>query len=439
MAVAGGVLFSCTGGSPYPQLTSRASRIDTQWPIKRVVYLMLENRSFDNLFGKFPGANGSTTGVMDGKEVPLKHCPQWLPGDLGHDYVSAVADLNGGKQDGFAVGIYGPYFAYSQFEEQDIPNYYQWAREYVLCDNFFASALGPSYPNHFYAIAGQSGGVFDNPENIKSGTVDGQKVFKSWGCDAVGDDVFVFVRDEHGYLTKHDTCFSFKTVGEQLLEKGIDWAFYSAQPGQVGYFWNAYNGIGQVFHTDLWHEHTRPVDQVITDIEKDDLPSVTWITPRFELSDHPPWSTCFAHNYVTSVVNALMRSPSWKHTALFITWDEWGGFYDHVAPPKVDPIGLGFRVPTLVISPYAKKGYIDDAQGEFSSPLKFIADNWGLSYLTPRIRDTHNFAHVFDFKGKPRPPDPLPPVTNCEGSPFKYIGHSEEWPANIPSPTSNPL
>ena len=189
-----------------------------------------------------------------------------------------------------------------------------------------------------------------------------------------------------------------------------------------------------MFHTDLWHEHTRPVDQLLTDIEKDDLPSVTWITPRFEVSDHPPWSSCFAHNWVTNVVNGLMRSPSWKHTAIFVTWDEWGGFYDHVLPPVVDSIGLGFRVPMLVISPYAKKGYVDDARGEFSTPLKFISDNWGLSYLTQRIRNTHNFEHVFDFHKKPRDPDPLAPASDCEGTPYTFIGHSKQWPKGAPSP-----
>jgi phospholipase C len=438
MAVAGATLFSCTGGRPIPQITDKVGEIDTQWPIKRVVYLMLENRSFDNIFGKFPGANGTTVGVRDGKEVPLTRCTSWLPGDLAHDYAAALNHLNGGKQDGFATGLYGPYFAYTQFEEEDIPNYFHWARRYVLCDNFFASAHGPSYPNHFYSIAGQSGGAFDNPENIQSRKEEG-KSYKSWGCDAIGEDVFVLVRDEHGYITKHDTCFRFKTVGDQLLEQGIDWAFYSAEWGQPGYFWSAYNGIEQIFHTDLWHEHIRPVDRLLDDLDRGDLPAVTWITPRFELSDHPPWSSCFAHNWVTAIVDRIMRGPMWKHTAIFITWDEWGGFYDHVPPPRVDHLGLGFRVPMLVISPYAKRGYIDDARGEFSSPLKFIADNWGLSYLTDRIRNTHNFEHVFDFHRKPRPPDPLPPMTRCEGKAFEWIEHSKDWPKGIPPPTDNPI
>ena len=183
----------------------------------------------------------------------------------------------------------------------------------------------------------------------------------------------------------------------------MSWAYYAAQPGQSGYFWNALNGIEGVFHTDLWRpERIRSVDRLPQDIRAGRLPAVTWVTPRFELSDHPPESTCFAHNWLTDVVNAVMESDDWEHTAIFLTWDEWGGFYDHVPPPTVDDIGFGFRVPMLVISPYARKGYVDDAEGEFSSPLRFVSDNWGLPYLTERIERTHNFEHTFAFERNPR-------------------------------------
>jgi phospholipase C len=439
LALAGATLYACTGGGRKPSttLTPTASALGTQtrWPIKRVVYLMLENRSYDNLFGRFPGGRGTRTGVMYGKEVRLLDSPQWLPGDLPHDRSAFLNDVNGGKYDGFGNGQFGDPWAYTQYEERLIPNYYSWAREYVLCDNFFSSVAGPSFPNHFFFVAGQSGGAFDNPENIgvrqtKNG------LFKSWGCDAVGDGVFVLVKDDKGNLSKHDTCFDFPTVPEQLEHAGVSWAYYSASPGQSGYFWNALNGLGNVFHTDLWRpgDTIRAVDHLVKDIEADRLPSVTWITPRFELSDHPPESTCFSHNWVTSVVSALMKRPSWASTALFITWDEWGGLYDHVRPPAVDDIGLGFRVPMLVLSPYAKKGYIDDAEGEFSTPLKFIEDNWGLPHLTPRIDRTHNFEHVFDFAKAPRTPKILSPVGSCYGTPWKYPGDTYPgWP-----PGTNP-
>ena len=403
MAVAGGVLFACTGGKKIAKVDDTIPKIETRWPIKRVIYLMLENRSFNNLFGRFPGVRGATVGALDGKEKPLIRCPEWLPGDLPHDLAAYRLSVNQGAMDGFGTGIYGETYAYTIFDEDQIPNYWEWAREYSLSENFFASAGGPSYPNHFFFIAGSSGGASDNPENIRVRIEDG-KSFKSWGCDAIGEDAFVFVTDEAGNLTKHNTCFEFPTVGEQLTDAGVDWAYYSAVPGQPGYFWNAYNGIANVFHTDLWHEHVRSVDGILDDIQANALPAVTWVTPRFQLSDHPPFSTGHAHNWVTKIVNEVMRSDMWEHTAIFLTWDEWGGFYDPIVPPAVDHIGLGIRVPLLTISPYTRRGVIDDELGEFSTPLRFISDNWGLDPLTDRIRNTHNLEHVFDFAGKPRAP-----------------------------------
>jgi phospholipase C len=438
MAVAGGVLFSCTGGRTTPSVDDPTASIDTNTPIKRVIYVMLENRSFNNLFGKFPGVTGTTTGVEYGNEKPLIPCPDWLPGDLPHDRAAYLNCVNGGKLDGFGTGIYGSTYAYTQFDEPQIPNYWLWAKEYAISDNFFASAAGPSYGNHYYFIAGQSGGVIDNPENIET-RVDGDKKYKSWGCDAIGDDVFVFVKDDQGNLTKHDTCFTFETVGEQLSDIDVDWAYYSAVPGQVGYFWNAYNGIANVFHTDMWHEHVRPVDRLVQDIEAGSLPPVTWVTPRFELSDHPPFSTGHSHNWITDIVNAVMKSPEWEHTAIFLTWDEWGGFYDPVMPPEVDPVGLGIRVPLLTISPYTRRGVIDDELGEFSTPLRFIADNWGLDYLTPRIANTHNFEHVFDFSKKPRPPVLGKKRAPAYGTPFTWPGDTYPgWEAGT-TPVENPL
>jgi phospholipase C len=317
---------------------------------------------------------------------------------------------NGGRMDGFAIGPYAPY-AYSQFSRRDIPNYFAWADEFVLADNFFASVAGPSYPNHLYFIAGQAGGAVDNPENIRTKRLNDGRIFKSWGCDAYGEDVYVWVEDPDGTRRRHETCFDFRTMGHLLSERDIDWASYSADPYQAGYIWQAYSSIRDIFHDEeLWDEHIWPVDDLLRDIEANALPPVTWVTPRFQLSDHPPFSTKHAHNWVTDIVNAIMRSDMWDSIAIFITWDEWGGLYDHVAPPRIDHMELGFRVPLLVISPYAKRGYVDDAFGEFSSPLRFIADNWGLPYLTPRIRRSHNFEHVFDFGRRPRPPQPRPKV-----------------------------
>jgi phospholipase C len=423
MAIAGGALFSCTGGRRIPIVGDRVATVDTRWPIKRVLYVMLENRSFNNLFGRFPGVRGTTVGVENGVEKPLIRCPEWLPGDIPHDQAAHRFCVNGGRMDGFGTGEFGSVYGYTIFEESQIPNYWHWAREYAISENFFASAAGPSYPNHFFFIAGTSGGAIDNPENIGTRRLPDGRTFKSWGCDVVSDNAFVLVADPEGNLTKHSTCFTFPTVGEQLTEAGVDWTYYSATAGQPGYFWNAYNGIADVFHdTPYWRAHVRPVDRLLDDIEAGDLPAVTWVTPRFQLSDHPPFSTGHAHNWVTGIVNRVMRSEMWEHTAIFLTWDEWGGFYDPIVPPVLDPVGLGIRVPMLTISPYTRRGVIDDELGEFSTPLRFISDNWGLEPLTDRIRATHNFEHVFDFRRKPRAPAP-----GTERAPT--FGKAFGWPA----------
>ncbi|MGH2679477.1 MAG: phospholipase C [Actinomycetota bacterium] len=410
-------------------------RAPTRWPIKRVLYLMQENRSFDHVLGAIPSLNGATTGNMLGQEVPLVRCPQWLPGDLPHNYRAAHDSINGGRMDNFVLpGFENPElaavaaaYAHSQLHRDDVPNYWHWAERYVVCDNFFASVPGPSYPNHLFFVAGDAGGIYDNPENAGAVPFPGGGKWKSWGCDA-RVDAFVKVLDADGRLTTTRPCLGIPTVGDQFEDAGIPWAFYSSQPYQSGYIWNAYAAFPSIRQTELWTRRIRPVDHLIEHIEADALPAVTWVTPRYELSDHPAWSSSHAHNWLTEVVNAVMRSPMWEHTAIFITWDEWGGFYDHVPPPKVDEIGLGIRVPMLVISPFAKEGYVDSEVGEFSSPLKFIQANWGLEHHTPRIVETHDFSHVFDFDQEPRIALPRPPKQDAIGNAYVYPGTDPSWP-----------
>ena len=175
-------------------------------------------------------------------------------------------------------------------------------------------------------------------------------------------------------------------------------------------------------------------DRLVQDIEADRLPPVTWVTPRFELSDHPPYSTAFSHNWITDIVNAVMKSPMWEHTAIFITWDEWGGFYDHVMPPVLDDFGLGFRVPLLTISP-VRAPRRDRRASSASSRRRSgsSADNWGLDPLTERIRNTHNMEHLFDFSKPPRPPTPSTVRAKTYGEPFGYI--PEDYPAWPPGTT----
>ncbi len=445
-AVAGGaVALAGAGGFGLKELLDGSGRpfqdpttLDTRWPIKRAVYVMLENRSFNHMFGRFPGARNVTlTGVRDGSEVPLTAAPEWLPGDLPHDRIAAVTDIHDGRMDGFAdfdsstIG-----FAYTVHDRDGIANWWHWAENFVLCDNFFSSANSASYPNHLYMIAGTSGGAFDNPgqspEVLK--IREDQGLAKTWGCDAPpGAYVDIYSYETGEKLHGARPCFTFDTQGQQLYRKQVDWAFYSADDTEDGYIWNAYSAVDWVRNTHLWDEHVRDVDDLVGDVKANRLPAVTWVTPRYEFSDHPPYSTIWAQNWATELISALMQSPAWEHTAIFVTWDEWGGTYDPVEPPKLDELGLGIRVPMLVISPYANRGMIDHELGEFTSPAKFIADNWGLSHLTDRIANTHNFEHVFDFtrtRANLLAPDPLP-ILKPGPLPEKPPGDSIGWPPKI--------
>jgi phospholipase C len=288
----------------------------------------------------------------------------------------------------------------------------------VLSDRFFASATGPSFPNHLYAIAAQAGGAIDNPwqpfASLKK--QQDQGLAKSWGCDIAQPGSYVEVYDAEGDLVKVDPCFDFPTVGDLLRKKEIPWAYYAATNTQLGYIWSAYAAIGRYRNDpELWGEYIRPVDDIIRDAKADRLPAVTWVTPRFQLSQHPEFNFCHGMNWSLEVVNAIMESPMWKDTAIFLTWDDWGGYYDHVPPIRVDRYGFGIRVPTLTISPYAKEGAIDSKVAEFSSVLRFIEENWSLRQLTKRDQRANDMAYNFDFSQAPREPAVQPLATDCEG------------------------
>ncbi len=398
-----------TTGSPEGGFDAEA--LETEFPLKHVVFLIKENRTYDHLFGAFPGGNGVTVGMDDGIERRLvRGTDGRTPGDIPHCYQCALAAWNDGAMDGFDQGEHGDW-AYTQLRKSQLPNYWRLAKEYVLFDNFFASAHGPSFPNHLYSIAATSGGAHDNPRRIP-GVTHGSNTF---GCDAPPEQL-VEVEDSEGRIKKVHPCFDFQTEGDLLNRAGIPWAYYAASEDQRGYIWSAYSAIRRYRENpEKWQRHMFPVDNVVRDILANKLPPVTWITPRFELSEHPEYNFCHGENWSTKVINAIMRSDMWTSTAIFLTWDDYGGFYDHVAPPQVDGFGFGIRVPTMVISPYAKEGHISSELGEFSSVLRFIEDNWGLNQLTRRDREATPMLSAFDFDQEPRAPSPLPLREDCAG------------------------
>jgi phospholipase C len=289
--------------------------------------------------------------------------------------------INGGKD----------LLGYTQYTENDIPNYFEYAHHFVLGDHFFSSLKGPSFPNHLYTVGAQSGGAINNPNTPR------------WGCDA-NPASRVQTMDDDGDLGSVYPCFDFDTLVDRLEQKGLSWKYYAPGQDQSGYIWSALNAIRHIRLSDLWTKNVVPTEQFIQDAQNGTLPAVSWIVTSGALSEHPPASVCLGENTTVQQINALMQGPEWDSSAVFLTWDDFGGFYDHVPPPVVDNFGFGPRVPFLLISPFSRRGYITHTTLEFSSMLKFVEERFDLDPLTDRDKHANDLIDSFDFDDRPRDP-----------------------------------
>lgn len=372
--------------------------------IQHIVFIIKENRSFDNYFGTFPGADGATTGkISTGEVIPLGQTPDRTPHDLCHSFFCATQSIDGGNMDRFDMvyqgNVNGTMLPYTQLREQDIPNYFALAKQFVLADRMFSSLEGASFPNHLYTIAGDSGGAVQNPADPLNPNNSG---IVTWGCDSDSVTTVLMVDDDGDVSTKFP-CFDIPTLGDRLEAAGISWKSYAPGAGQPGYMWSTYDAIDHIRNTSLWAEHVVPDTQFATDALNGNLPAVSWVVTG-TASEHPNASSCVGENWTVTQLNAIMHGPDWASTAVFITWDDFGGFYDHVPPPILDQYGLGPRVPLLIISPYAKSGYISHTQYEFSSVLRLIEERYSLQSLSTRDAGASDMLDSFDFSQKPQPP-----------------------------------
>ena len=375
--------------------------------IQHIVIIIKENRTFDNMFGTYPGADGATTATLStGQVIPLPHMPDAISRDLDHSWSGAVNAIDNGKMDKFDVGrqcnMNGDYICLAQHTQQDIPNYFSYAQHFVLGDRMFSSSKSASFANHLYALAGQAAGAVSNP-SVKG---------SSWGCDAAPNAMFWSI-DEQGLLTNQYPCFVFPNVADSLESAGVSWKYYAPAAGDGGYIWSTLDAFDSIRNTPLWTQHVVPTSQFVTDALSGNLPAVSWLVTTSAQSEHPPSSVCGGENWSVAQINALMQGPDWGSTVVFLTWDDFGGFYDHVPPPAVDIYGLGLRVPLLVISPFAKPGYVSHTTYEFSSLLKFIEARFGLGTLASRDADPSigDLTDSLDFTQAPLPPLVLPQRT----------------------------
>ncbi len=368
------------------------SQAETATPIQHLVVVMQQNHTFDNYFGTYPDANGfppdtcmpislSNPGSMDC--VAPFSIDSYPIEDLSHSSATFKQQYQNGKMNGFiealtrlnqdgtlAMGYYG---------EEGVPSYWNLADQFVLFDNYFSSAHTGSITNRMFSVSGGPGGEFNRiPE-------------KGFG--------------------------DIPTIFDKLQERGITWKYYIKDydpslnyrnlqeldylPPQVQ--WVPLLGFDRFLDNPELFSHIVDLDEYYIDLENGTLPSVSYVL-LLGATEHPLSDLSLGQRTMRTMIQMLMQSDVWNSSALLITYDDWGGWYDHVAPPQVDNYGYGFRVPALLISAYARQGYIDHTQLDHTSILKFIEENWDIQPLAERDAKANNFLSAFDFISPPREP-----------------------------------
>ena len=379
--------------------------------IAHVIIVIQENRSFDDFFATFPGADGTTYGYTHaGKRINLVSGPL-VTRDLPHSHVTFVNEYADGNMNGFdtirfSSGGMAKTYPYRYVNPADIAPYWTMARQYVLADHMFQTQGSGSFTAHQDLIAGSTA------INAYESLVD----FPSkapWGCDAPEYTVTSLLTKNRGYLHGEGPfpCLRYPTLRDLLDGAKLSWKYYVPpfRPGSYGQIWNAFDAIHAVRYSSEWQDNiSSPETNILSDIKARKLPAVAWVVPSARNSDHPGGNSTSGPAWVASIVNAVGTSPYWQSSAIVILWDDWGGLYDHVPPPQIDYQGLGFRVPCLIVSPYARHGYVTHTQYEFASILKFVEDNWALGRINGNDQRANSIAGAFDFTQSPRGFIPIP-------------------------------
>ncbi len=466
-AVSGGLALLSGGCASQPAATATVPSVGIH-KIKHVIIIMQENRSFDSYFGTYPGADGIP--MQNG--VPAACVPDPATGgcvkpfvdhaDVNgggpHGQVDATADIDSGKMDGFVgrqlhgkkgcADLTNPACTNSVTPDvmgyhtaSDIPNYWTYAQDFVLQDHIFEPNASWSLPEHLFMVSewsascrqhnnpGSCTNALQNPgrpPNTNPVPVPGATPARP--IYAWTDLTYLMHKDNvsWGYYVvpgsepdcQNDSSLSCAPVKQNSTTPGI----WNPLP-----FFDTVRNDGQL-------GNIQPSDNFYSQARAGTLPAVSWVVPSGEVSEHPPAPVSFGQSYVTSLINAVMSSTDWSSSAIFLAWDDWGGFYDHVVPPAVDVNGYGLRVPGIVISPYARQGYIDHQTLSFDAYDKFIEDDFlggqridpssdGRPDPRPDVRENEailgNLVSDFDFSQAPRPPMLLPvhPQTTLTGTP----------------------
>jgi phospholipase C len=447
VAICGCAAHSVTDQEALPPLGLRSAGSS---PIKHVIVVIQENRSFDDLFATFPNADGTTTGQAEpmpksiasycsgqgmpvitrsNTTVPLTQVSltgNGFPGDfaagadLPHTYEPGfLLDYDAGAMDGFDLEGRGPNgsgqwactYPYQYVNPKQIAEYVDLATQYVLADQTFQTQGSGSFTAHQDLIAGATAVNYKTKKYGKNSVIDNPTGSQVWGCDSPPGAVTTLITTQLKLLSNDGPfpCFTYKTMRDLLDAKSVSWKYYAQAVGQPAGIWSAFDAISAVRHGAEWRKKVVSPDTLIfDDIKNGKLPAVVWISPDAQNSDHP--NEVFhkklvddGPSWVASIVNAVGTSKYWKSSAIVILWDDWGGFYDHESPAflRDDQGGLGFRVPMLIVSPYVAP-HVEHTQYEFGSILKFIEERWNLGSLHATDERATSIGNVFDYNQRPR-------------------------------------
>ncbi|MGI8990543.1 MAG: alkaline phosphatase family protein [Bryobacteraceae bacterium] len=412
--------------------------------IQHFVFIMQENRSFDHYFGTYPNVDGLPPNICE-SAPELTGCVQTFhdANDVNrggpHGWNNAHADINSGVMDGFLGQSFqgksnvggeackppnpqctpgkDPRDVMGWHDWNELPNYWAYANQYVLQDRMFESVASYSLPAHLYMLAAQSGGYVASTGQARP------------------------------------TTYNFPEITELLQSGKIDWKYYvtsgtspDTEDGEVVgsqsqqqqapdkyTLWNPLPAFPAVKNDPAQFSRLVDVTQLYLDAKNGTLPQVSWVIPSGAVSEHPPGGLKAGQEYVTGVINAIMQGPNWNTTAIFLSWDDWGGFYDHVNPPQVDQYGLGIRVPGLVISPYARQNFVDHKTYSFESWLRIVEERFGVTPMTARDSTAGDMIDSFDFTQSPR----IPMVLKPAGDKYPPVPQTLAHPANALSTVSS--
>ncbi len=388
-----------------PQVLQPIVRRAATSPIQHVIFVVQENRSFNFMFMGYKGALTQNYGYDTNHNKIMLHqqtiSTSW---DIDHSINAYYADCDGTgslpgtncKLDGWnnaeACCNQPANFGYAYAIPSEVKPYWTMAKQYVLADHMFQSNLDGSFVSHQYAIAAYA----DQTVNFPS---------SDWGCPGGAEDRVETLTQQRTYGQSIVTCFNDPTIGAEADTAGLTWRFYTGSPTGNGGIWSAYQAISPIYNGSDWNADVIPSQsQFLSDVGKGKLANITWITPTWSNSDHGGMDSSGGPAWVTSIVDAVGKSKFWDSTAIFVMWDDWGGFFDPVQPVTEDYDGLGFRVPLIIISPYAKKHFVAHAQYETASVLRFIEDNFGLGQLAAAdARANDPASAAFNYNRKPRP------------------------------------